>query len=222
MPRYSEVFIDFDGCLYQSIQLWVDTCYRFLRNRGLEIDTHTIVREIMPHLDSAEHHGVVDVNQFVDEVLVHVGSLIIHSGFNAGALPFIQALAENGIPYAVVTSSFRNNIDLIVSHYGVADLFPIIIARDDVTHKKPHPEGLLLARQKIKSSGAHGIMIGDNAVDIVAGKNIGIDTALYFPEFHGQYYFLEVLSALNPTHVVNNFNDLISIILDGEVISSSS
>ena len=40
------------------------------------------------------------------------------------------------------------------------------------------------------SSGAHGIMIGDNAVDIAAGKNIGINTALYFPEFHGQYYFL--------------------------------
>ena len=60
-----------------------------------------------------------------------------------GLSAYLDALAERGIPYALVTSADQVNVEFGLEALGLADRFPLKIMGEDVTHGKPHPEPFL-------------------------------------------------------------------------------
>ena len=55
----------------------------------------------------------------------------------------------------------------------LAGLFPVVIGVDDVQETKPHPEGILMALERIGVQPENALMIGDTVTDIQAAKAAG-------------------------------------------------
>jgi len=55
----------------------------------------------------------------------------------------LRRLRAGGVPMAVVTGAQRADVDLVLAHGGVAQVFAGVVTVEDVAHGKPHPEGFL-------------------------------------------------------------------------------
>jgi HAD superfamily hydrolase (TIGR01509 family) len=61
----------------------------------------------------------------------------------------VKALSER-YPMAIVTSSHRENFDILHREKEILPYFRFILAREDFTHTKPHPEPYLMALEKMR------------------------------------------------------------------------
>lgn len=60
-----------------------------------------------------------------------------------GLSAYLQLLQDAGIPYAMVTSADRVNVEFGLTELGLSHLFPLRIMGEDVQNGKPHPEPYL-------------------------------------------------------------------------------
>jgi len=76
-------------------------------------------------------------------------------------------------PIALCTSSYRVDVDIIMELTGLARLFRTIVTCDDVTHEKPHPEGFLIAAQRLGVAPAGTVVLEDAQKGIEAAYRGG-------------------------------------------------
>ena len=100
----------------------------------------------------------------------------------------------------------------MLDKYNLKSYFDVIIAADDITEHKPHPEPLHKALMLLGGNTAEAIMIGDSDKDIGAAHNAGMDSILFYPTEHTKFYEFEKLEALKPTYIVSDFRDIKKII----------
>jgi len=95
-----------------------------------------------------------------------------------GALDFLLALQDRGVPLAVATSS---RLTHVVSHLGRAkllDLFTTIVTRDDVVHPKPHPEPYLTAAHRLGIAPDRCLALEDSHAGVRAAHAAGMQTIM--------------------------------------------
>lgn len=91
-----------------------------------------------------------------------------------------------------------------------------IVTGDDVTHFKPHPEGLYKALETLKANPEDAIMVGDSNADVLAGKNAKTKTVGVTYAFSST----NVIKQADPDYIYD-IRDLLSVI-SGKDISLSS
>ena len=84
-------------------------------------------------------------------------------------------LAENDIPYAVVTRGSKQRSEILLRKHEVPA--PIIIGRED-TEPKPSPEAVRRAAELMDIPPERLLVVGDYFYDIEAGNRAGCRTAL--------------------------------------------
>jgi pyrophosphatase PpaX len=94
----------------------------------------------------------------------------------------------------------------------IRHFFSAIVAGNEVQHYKPHPEPLEKGLALLGGDKASAIMIGDTDKDIGAANNLGIDSILFYPKEHEKFYDLVELKKHNPTHVVENFKEVLDLV----------
>lgn len=95
----------------------------------------------------------------------------------AGIDEALQELKAHGMRMGIVSSKMRFGVERGLQLFALTELFEVIIAGDDVTNHKPHPEPLLKALEKFGAPVEHAIYVGDSVHDIVAGQAAQIRTA---------------------------------------------
>ena len=65
---------------------------------------------------------------------------------------------------------FRNKESLVPAP------FPHVLGADSVEHTKPHPEPVLRTLRETGIDAAHTLVVGDMPVDILMGRNAGVQT----------------------------------------------
>lgn len=95
-----------------------------------------------------------------------------------GAIRAVESASEFA-RLGIVTTKTSDSTRNILSHFGIARHFEVIIGKDSVMHPKPHKEPILKALEALKGAGtgveAHKIfMIGDTILDLIAAKDAGI------------------------------------------------
>ena len=85
----------------------------------------------------------------------------------------LKSLKAKGYPLAVVTTKKKDAAYIGLDMFGLREYFDLVIGFEDVEHPKPSPEGIY---KVMKNLSCHrGVMIGDNASDLQAGKNAHVD-----------------------------------------------
>lgn len=91
-----------------------------------------------------------------------------------GAKDFLQKTRSLGIKTALVTSSDNYKMARLYEHIpDITNMFDVIITANDITHSKPHPEGYLLAAEKLNLNPKDCVVFEDSLQGLQAGKNAG-------------------------------------------------
>lgn len=142
------VLWDLDGTLVDTEPAWIAAEIELATAHGVtwtEDDAVAMIGSALPnaaaHLRSRGVDGSDDhiIGFLIERVLV---SLADHVPWQPGAIELLTALRDAGVPCALVTMSYRDMADQIVA--GAPDgVFGAVVAGDEVTHGKPHPEPYL-------------------------------------------------------------------------------
>jgi HAD superfamily hydrolase (TIGR01509 family) len=90
-----------------------------------------------------------------------------------GALDLLQALDERRRPWAIATSSRREQIDASIKALALSRR-PIVIDGSDVEHAKPAPDLLLFAARELEVEPSRCAYVGDAIWDMQAAVAAGM------------------------------------------------
>ena len=88
-----------------------------------------------------------------------------------GAAALLAELRANGIPVALVSSSYRHLVDAVLS--SGAGPFDASLAGDEVVHGKPHPEPYLTTAARLGVDPAHCVVLEDSPPGVASGRAAG-------------------------------------------------
>jgi beta-phosphoglucomutase-like phosphatase (HAD superfamily) len=90
--------------------------------------------------------------------------------------PLREALryAAMRVPVAIVSGAFRAEIEPVVEAAGIAGDVTTVVAADDVTQGKPHPEGYLRALERLEVDPADAVAFEDTEAGVASAKAAGL------------------------------------------------
>ena len=186
MPRFlcSSILFDLDGVLVDSTQSVAYQWRRWAEEHGVDPDTVVeaahgrrtveVIRLTAPHLDVEAETRMIENRGATEQSGVRV---------MPGAAALLAAIPDGR--WAVVTSG---------THYLAANRLRhaklpvprVLVAADDVTHGKPHPEPYLKGAQLLGVNPAECLVVEDAPLGIQAARAAGMKviglTSTYGPE----------------------------------------
>ncbi|MCG7345562.1 pyrophosphatase PpaX [Sporosarcina sp. ACRSL] len=210
MAKITTLLFDFDGTLLDTNELIIQTFQTVLNaHYPGKYEREDILPFLGPTLrETFESIDPDKADELIDEY--RTWNFANHDAFATefdGVSETLQQLKNAGFKMAIVSTKRNEMIMKGLQLMPVGNLFDTIVGLDDVTHAKPHPEPLLLAMERLKSTPEETLMIGDNLHDIVGGKNAGVRTAGVAWSAKGEKFIQE----LEPDFVLQHISDLLSI-----------
>lgn len=179
-PRWGALF-DWDGVLVDSKALhqaaWDDVAREFGHAHGQEV--------FRRHFGSQNRRAILEILRWTEDEgealristrkeVLYRERLGVSDIWMSGALPFVDRLAARGVPRAVVSSSPRLNIEVVLQRAAPALAFSSIIAAEDTLRGKPDPEGYLLGAQRLALPPERCVVFEDAPAGIQAGLAAGM------------------------------------------------
>lgn len=94
----------------------------------------------------------------------------------AGADEALAAVRASGRRLGLVTSGDRARVDHDLRRLGWAGMFEVTVCGGEVPQRKPHPEALLYALDRLALSPQQAAYVGDTVEDIEMGRGAGAVT----------------------------------------------
>lgn len=120
----------------------------------------------------------------------------------------LRELQQNDIKMGIVSAKMRTGVEIGLEVTGIKEFFDAIVTIDDVKNPKPHPEPVLKGLNNLNSQPESSLMVGDNYHDIESGKNAGSRTVAVAWSLKGKEY----LQKFNPTYMIEDMRELLSIV----------
>lgn len=90
-----------------------------------------------------------------------------------GVLPFLKTMKKRGFRMAIVSNKADPMVQLLRTLY-FDDLIPVAVGELDGVARKPAPDMVELALQRLGCTAENAVYIGDSEVDIETAKNAGL------------------------------------------------
>ena len=94
----------------------------------------------------------------------------------SGITTLLQWLGEQSVPWGIVTNKPWLYTEPLMAQLNLQPAAGSLICPEHIQHKKPHPEGLLLACQQLNCAPQNCVYVGDHIRDIEAGNRAGMLT----------------------------------------------
>lgn len=213
--RFYSIVFDLDGTLIDSVGDIALALDRVLREEGLAplpVDTvrtlvgdgaTTLVRDAFvtagrplagPEAVQAMTRRYLDAyaEQEVDPECLY-----------PGVVDTLAALAEEGFRLALCTNKAERITLPLLEELGIRRHFGAVVGGDTAANRKPHPEPLLLALERLGSTPGRAVMVGDNKNDVMAARGAGM------PVVAVSYgYPRMAVEALGADRIIDRFADL--------------
>jgi HAD superfamily hydrolase (TIGR01509 family) len=174
------VLWDMDGTLVDSEPYWLlsesalaeDYGKVWTQENGNDLIGKSLYESsafLKDHLDIKD----LSAQQIVDRLTDSVLSKLQHSlPWRPGALELLMELKQAGVKTALVTMSMRR-MALAVAEAIPFQAFDVVVAGDDVTHGKPHPEPYQKAAALLGFEPAECIAIEDSVTGLRSAEAAG-------------------------------------------------
>lgn len=146
---------DMDGTIIDSEPLWLRVELAMLARYGIDMPADLPEQLVGTGLrDAARRFQELGVPLTVDTIVdewadgVVAGMQTEPAVWRPGARELLAELGSLGVPAALVTMSVRRIADAVVDMLP-AGTFAAVVAGDEVTHEKPHPEPYVLGAQAL-------------------------------------------------------------------------
>ena len=180
MPTRAVLF-DFDGVLADTENIHIAAWQRTLEAlgwtesdgtcaRAVEIDDRAFLREVFARHDIADGNVEGWVRRKQDLAV----RLLADS---PRVFPGVAALVDQlrgRVRLAVVTTTWRANVETVLDACGLRPAFEVIVAKEDVTAPKPDPEGYRLALTQLGVEPSEAVALEDSPTGLAAARAAGI------------------------------------------------
>jgi HAD superfamily hydrolase (TIGR01509 family) len=174
------VLFDMDGLLIDSEPLWLEAETAVIRRLGGQPWTPADQQQLLGgSLDRTVRYlrAKASVPQPLDVIgewlMVEMEELVKARGvqLRPGAAALLDAVRAAGLPHALVTSSERGFMDVVLASTGLA--FDVTVCAADVTRTKPDPEPYLLAAKLLGTEPESCTVLEDSPNGVAAAEAAG-------------------------------------------------
>jgi HAD superfamily hydrolase (TIGR01509 family) len=182
LPSPGAVLFDLDGTLVDTVESRIAAWLAALEEAGLPttherlgpligVDGKRLAREI------AALGGVALDEDRAEKIDKRSGEIYERVNRSPAPLPgvrqLVAAIERRGLPWAIATSSRKDQVTASVAALGL-ESEPTIVDASHVEHAKPEPDLLLLAAKEVGVEPARCWYIGDSTWDMVAAVAAGM------------------------------------------------
>lgn len=210
--QYNYILLDWDGNIAKTLHLWLDVFREILAEEGFHPSDKEIAGSFGLVTKYFESLGIKNAGDVYDRANERGKARLPEVELYPDALEVLSHLKSAGKKTALITSSRRENVEMLLNKYGIHYLFDTIVARFETEHHKPHPEIAEKALSLLGGTKDQAVIIGDSDKDIQLGTNAGIDTILFYPPEHEVFYDLAGLRSLSPTYTIHDFRAVITLV----------
>lgn len=177
------VLCDIDGTLVQSNWLHAEAWQKAFAAMDIQLELDTLRRQIGKGGDE-----LIPVfvswwrRDAVAQPLKALRKFLFHTEYMhqvqpiPGALPFLEALHQNGIRIALSTSASKQDLTTYKELVGMQHLIDEETSATDTDRAKPHPDIFAVTLKKLGLEPSEVLAIGDTPYDAEAAGLAGIGT----------------------------------------------
>jgi HAD superfamily hydrolase (TIGR01509 family) len=183
------MIFDLDGTLIDSVPAYFALTETILQRIGLPpAPEQSITKVMIEGMDAVEEMIPGEMmhrrNELIDRFIVEGRKALRHMFSNEiepipGITELFSALSNRQIRIGLATSTHRRFMDLKLTpleRIGLLDSIEAIVAIEDAPQKKPAPDPLLACALQLGHPPDRSVYVGDNRIDIQAGKAAGMMT----------------------------------------------
>lgn len=214
MKKYKYILLDWDGNLAQTLNMWPDAIDIVLQKQDIRLKRSELIEAcggvaafLSTHTQLSQAEGKVVLEEATEIVKERLPLVELYPD----AIDVLNDLKKSGKKLAVITSSIRSVVTPLLEKFNLNDLFDAVVCIEDTERRKPHAQPLQKALEILGGTESEAIMIGDTEKDILAAHNAGVDSILFYPVEHQEFYKLEKLIEHKPTYVISEFWDVTKI-----------
>jgi HAD superfamily hydrolase (TIGR01549 family) len=194
-PGLQAVLFDWDGTLVDTAEASYRCYEKLFRSYGIGFDRDAFRRTYSPnwHLTYSALGLAEDrwpeadarwLEHYCEEEVVLID----------GARDALLRVRGAGLRAGLVTSGDCVRVQREMVGLGMAELFDVLVCAEDTVKRKPHPEPLLLALQRLRLGASAAVYIGDSPEDVQMAQAAGV-RAVGIP---GAFPNREALAAAGP------------------------
>jgi HAD superfamily hydrolase (TIGR01509 family) len=181
VPIPDAIVFDNDGLLLDTEEAWTraetalfahhGATFTFEHKRDLIGSSHTVAAGKLEAMLGRPGEGPA----LMDELHALVMDEALHDVEpRPGAVDLVQRLRAAGIPVAVASNSPRDFLDRVLRTGGVAHLFEVTVAGDEVPNPKPAPDIYLEACRRLGADPTASVGLEDSPTGAAAAKAAGL------------------------------------------------
>jgi len=174
-PRLQAVLFDWDGTLVNTAEASYRCYEKLFGSYGIAFDRDAFRRTYSPNwhltysaLGLAEDRWAEADARWLEHYCEEEVVLI------DGARDALLRVRQAGLRAGIVTSGDRVRVGRELDDLGVASLFEVVVCAEDIVYRKPHPEALLLALDKLGVGAAEAVYVGDSPEDVQMARAAGV------------------------------------------------
>ncbi len=176
MP-YNAILFDLDGVVIDTHQSVTEFWLALAAEQQIQLTpadfqqhiygcpmSHTF-DTLFPHLDERQRQ----------DILAYERQYEINQTYLAvpGVITLLQTLKQHSIPTALVTSADTWKVEVVERQLDLASLFATYVTVGEIRRGKPHPDGYLLAAQRLQTPPQHCLVFEDAISGVQAAVAAG-------------------------------------------------
>jgi pyrophosphatase PpaX len=173
--RLRAILFDWDGTLLDSAEATFRSYQKLFGSFGIAFDRERFAQTYSPDWYrtytavalSREHWPEADsrwLELYASEEPVWI----------AGALEAVALVRGAGLSTGLVTSGSRARVERDLEKLSGAALFDVLVCSEDAAHKKPHPDPLNRALERLRIGPGEAACVGDSPEDIEMARAAGV------------------------------------------------
>ncbi|MBL0143624.1 MAG: phosphoglycolate phosphatase [Betaproteobacteria bacterium] len=185
MPRghIRAALFDLDGTLLDTAPDLASAANRMLAELGRAPLDETRIRDyvgkgvvnLVNRCFEATGGGSEDQRQRAQEAFErhYIAGIADRSRLYPGVVSGLEALERAGIAMGCVTNKAGRFTEPLLELTGLRRFFGVVVSGDTMERKKPHPEPMLYAAEKLGTSPAQTLVVGDSLNDVLSARAAG-------------------------------------------------
>lgn len=208
VKKYKAVIYDWDGCLVQSLSIWVDAYKAILKEAGIVVST-TDVMSILGNWEAPALLGHPDLEKANTDIVAYVNEHITHAELYPNARQAIEYLKhKQGLAVYIVSATKREIAEGTQAYRDIKPLIDFAVFADDVKKHKPDPEAVNLVLDKFGLKKDEVLLVGDSANDVRAAQNAGITSVWFAYPTNKDFHSFEKIATLAPSIQIKDHSEI--------------
>lgn len=177
----STVIFDMDGVIIDSEPIYFQVEQELFKELGLELTQEEHAKYVGRSDLWETVKKTYDLDFNVDEIhekekrrYMDIIKYSFDDGPIDGVAELIREIDKNGVTLVLASSSEMNNIELVLTKFGLLEYFDLRVSGADLDTSKPHPEIFLVAADLANDKAENCLVIEDSANGVKAAKAAGM------------------------------------------------